>query len=194
MLSHTYTPRGNTKQAPQPQLNPHPQCKPNPHKPPVKATAKRPDDTQPQSQGSTVQDKPTNSLRGERATCREQTSKTITRRKQSEKVGDEMATAQSRTTTTKWRKIRDERRRIDLEAGVFRCPLCRTGLDWEYSGRPNSAEVDHIKPYAQGGADELSNTRVICRHCNQTRGGREGNARMRAKQSAPKPLKVSRQR
>ena len=50
-------PRGNTKQAPNPTLNPHPQCKPSPHKPPVKATAKRPDDTQPQSQGSTVQDK-----------------------------------------------------------------------------------------------------------------------------------------
>jgi len=96
----------------------------------------------------------------------------------------------SRTATTKWRKIRDQRRQLDLEAGIYNCPLCRTGLDWEYSLRPNSAEVDHITPHAQGGKDELNNTRVICRLCNQSRGGREN--RQRAKTSAAKPLHTSR--
>ncbi|MCC3277520.1 HNH endonuclease [Arthrobacter sp. zg-Y20] len=45
-------------------------------------------------------------------------------------------------------------------------------MDWEYSGRPDSAEVDHIIPHAQGGPDTIENTRVICRQCNQRLGGR----------------------
>lgn len=77
---HILTPPGATQnKPPNPTRSPHPQCKPSPHKPPVKATAKRPDDTQPQSQGSTVQDKLADSLRGERATCREQPSKCATK-------------------------------------------------------------------------------------------------------------------
>ncbi|WNT44992.1 HNH endonuclease [Arthrobacter phage AbbyDaisy] len=58
-----------------------------------------------------------------------------------------------------------------FEQGLMRCPRCRVMLDWEYSKRPNSPEADHIKPYAQGGADTIENTRIICRKCNQELGG-----------------------
>lgn len=85
--------------------------------------------------------------------------------------------ATNRTATAAWKKIRDKRRQIDFDNGITNCPLCNKPIDWEYSRRPNSAEVDHIIEWARGGKDELSNTRVICRHCNQSRGGRAGKKR-----------------
>ena len=85
-----------------------------------------------------------------------------------------------RTATTKWRKIRDQRRALALSQGIYSCPACGTGLDWEYSGRPNSAEVDHIVSHAQGGEDKLENTQILCRLCNQRAGGKLG-AQNRAK-------------
>lgn len=101
--------------------------------------------------------------------------------------------ATSRTGTTRWMKVRDERRRIALEQGIHRCPICRVGLDWMYPGRPNSVEVDHIVPHSQGGRDEIENTRVLCRHCNQSLGGRQGKGKPRFKKPpAPVPLKTSR--
>lgn len=77
----------------------------------------------------------------------------------------------NRTATSAWKKIRDKRRQIDFDNGVTKCPLCPRQLDWEYSLRPNSAEVDHIIEWSKGGKDEVENTRVICRHCNQSRAG-----------------------
>lgn len=101
--------------------------------------------------------------------------------------------ATSRTGTTRWMKVRDERRRIALEQGIYHCPICRVPLDWMYSGRPNSVEVDHITPHTQGGRDEIENTRVICRRCNQSLGGRQGKGRARFKKPAQvAPLKTSR--
>ena len=94
--------------------------------------------------------------------------------------------ATNRTATTRWRKIRDERRAIALEQGIHNCPRCKAPLDWEYSRRPNSAEVDHIKAHSQGGLDELSNTQILCRQCNQSLGGKQG-AKNKAK---PKPLSL----
>ena len=79
--------------------------------------------------------------------------------------------ATSRTGTATWKRVRDQARANALDQGLTRCPRCRTGLDWEYSGRPNSAEVDHITPHIQGGADTIENTRIICRRCNQQLGG-----------------------
>lgn len=90
--------------------------------------------------------------------------------------------AASRTSTARWKRIVRQVRERD--AHLTHCPLCRTGLDWLYGQRPNSAEVDHIIPHAQGGADTAENARVICRLCNQRRGGKEG----RAKQLNPKTI------
>lgn len=100
----------------------------------------------------------------------------------------EVATiATSRTGTAQWKAIVKEVRERELDNGLTNCPLCGTGLDWLYSKRPNSAEVDHIIPHAQGGEDSANNARVICRHCNQSRGGKEG----RAKQAAPKRIELT---
>ena len=79
--------------------------------------------------------------------------------------------ATSRTGTTTWKRIAKQARAQAIEQHLTRCPRCRVGLDWEYSGRPNSAEVDHIVPHAQGGPDTLENTRILCRRCNQQLGG-----------------------
>ena len=95
--------------------------------------------------------------------------------------------ATSRTGTTRWMKVRDERRRIALEEGVFHCPLCRVPLDWMYPGRPNSVEVDHILAHSKGGKDEIENTRILCRRCNASLGGRQNKGKPRFK----KPLKVA---
>ncbi|GAA2545761.1 hypothetical protein GCM10009861_01940 [Neomicrococcus aestuarii] len=76
----------------------------------------------------------------------------------------------SRTGTAKWKRVRNEALKEALEVGLFNCPLCRVPLDWEYSRRPNSPEVDHVIPHAKGGRDSLDNVRVICRLCNQRLG------------------------
>ena len=83
--------------------------------------------------------------------------------------------ATSRTGTAKWVRVRDEARKIAFDQGLARCPEpgCRVWLDWEYSRRPNSAEVDHIVPHSQGGTDTIENARVICRRCNQSLGGKQ---------------------
>ena len=80
--------------------------------------------------------------------------------------------ATSRTGTAQWKRVRKQAIAEALEAGQTHCPICGTGLDWEYAGRPNSAEVDHIKPHSQGGTDTIDNTRIICRLDNQRLGGR----------------------
>lgn len=100
--------------------------------------------------------------------------------------------ASSRTGTAAWFKVRDERRRLALEQGVYRCPLCKVGLDWIYSGRPNSVEIDHIIPHAMGGSDVIENTRAICRHCNASLGGRANKGHSRKPKPVVTPLKTSR--
>jgi 5-methylcytosine-specific restriction endonuclease McrA len=79
--------------------------------------------------------------------------------------------ATSRTGTAQWKRVVAQARAAAIEQGLTRCPLCRIGLDWEYSGRPNSPEVDHIIPHSRGGQDHIDSVRIICRHCNQSLGG-----------------------
>ena len=79
--------------------------------------------------------------------------------------------ATNRTATAKWKNIVKQVRANAIDQGQTRCPRCRVGLDWEYSLRPNSAEVDHVVPHSQGGADSIENTRILCRKCNQELGG-----------------------
>ena len=81
--------------------------------------------------------------------------------------------ATSRTGTGKWKRVRAQALKQAIDNNVTHCASCGVGLDYEYSRRPNSAEVDHVIPYSKGGTDTLGNTTVICRWCNQ----RKGNGR-----------------
>ena len=83
----------------------------------------------------------------------------------------------SRTSTAQWKRIRKQRLDHDRDAGLTNCPECNVWLDWEQSLLPNSAEVDHIVPFAQGGQDTFPNTRTTCRLCNQRSGGKLGGKR-----------------
>ncbi|WP_443094831.1 HNH endonuclease [Rothia koreensis] len=83
----------------------------------------------------------------------------------------------SRTGTRKWLRLVQQARTRALEHDLTQCPLCRTPLDFTYPGHPNSAEADHIIAHAEGGPDTLENIRIICRLCNQRRGGILGASR-----------------
>lgn len=89
-----------------------------------------------------------------------------------------------RNNTGRWKRLAQQAKANALEAGQYTCPLCRVLLDYTRSKQPNSAEADHIIPYAQGGQDTLANIRIICRRCNQSRGGKLGNQRSRTKRAA----------
>lgn len=75
--------------------------------------------------------------------------------------------------------------------GQWTCPICGTPIDWTSAGRPNSPEVDHIIPHAKGGTDTPGNLRVICRTCNRTRGGAQGNRARRERETAANLLPVT---
>ena len=81
--------------------------------------------------------------------------------------------ATSRTGTATWKRVRAQALKQAIDNNITHCAICGVGLDYEYTRRPNSAEVDHIIPYSKGGTDTLGNTTVICRWCNQ----RKGNGR-----------------
>lgn len=87
--------------------------------------------------------------------------------------------ASSRTGTAKWLRLAARAKAQALDAGVYTCPVCGVALDYTRSRQPNSPEVDHIVPYAEGGKDTLENVRVICRLCNQRLGGKLGATRSR---------------
>ena len=58
--------------------------------------------------------------------------------------------ATSRTGTARWKRVRAQALKQAIENGVHNCPICGVGLDYEYTRRPNSAEVDHVIPYSKG--------------------------------------------
>jgi 5-methylcytosine-specific restriction protein A len=67
-------------------------------------------------------------------------------------------------------------------AALFgREPLCRI---CKANGRTRLADTrDHIKPLAEGGADDDSNTQPLCRACNDAKGQQEAQrGRTRATQ------------
>ena len=80
--------------------------------------------------------------------------------------------ASSRTGTALWKRIRQQAIRRARRDGLTNCPDCGVTLDYHVSGMRNSAEVDHIVPHAQGGADRIDNVRVCCRRCNQSLGAK----------------------
>lgn len=93
--------------------------------------------------------------------------------------------ATSRTGTAKWKRVRARAIQQAQAEGITRCPLCGRWLDWNHSLQPSSVEVDHITPWAKGGADDIENVRVICRDCNQRRGARDGKAKCVVKTHKP---------
>lgn len=90
--------------------------------------------------------------------------------------------ATSRTGTAKWKRVRAAALQQAQADGITRCPACRTHLDYERGQQPNSAEADHITPHSLGGQDTIENVRVLCRHCNQSR----GNGKPKRVRAAPK--------
>lgn len=93
--------------------------------------------------------------------------------------------ATSRTGTGSWKRIAQKVRATALDQGLTKCPRCKVQLDWEYSRRPNSAEVDHVIAHALGGQDSIENSRILCRRCNQQLGGQVKQEQARR---TPKPV------
>jgi 5-methylcytosine-specific restriction endonuclease McrA len=55
--------------------------------------------------------------------------------------------------------------------GKQRCAYCGKELTNE-TGKPNSKEYDHVKPYLQGGDSSSGNIKDACRTCNRQKGAR----------------------
>lgn len=97
---------------------------------------------------------------------------------------------QQATSTATWRKTRAKVIANALNEEQYTCPYCGIHMDYEYSHRPNSAEVDHIDAYSKHG--DTGRYQVICKRCNQSKGNRAApKAHIIA---SNKPLKVSRLR
>lgn len=89
--------------------------------------------------------------------------------------------ATSRTGTTQGKRFRTDTLRAALTQGQTHCPDCGIPLAWDTSKQPDSPEADHIIPHSLGGTDTPDNGRVICRHCNQSR----GHGRIKNRQAKP---------
>ena len=81
----------------------------------------------------------------------------------------------SRTGTTEWRKVRAARLKHDRENGVTNCKHCGVWLDYDRTRLPNSAEPDHIEPWHHTRSNDFDGLITICRKCNQSIGGKQGN-------------------
>jgi len=91
--------------------------------------------------------------------------------------------ATSRTGTTRYKHWRRGVLHRAQAEGITHCPCiapcnhhqgqpCRIRLDYNTGRRPNSAEPDHITPWANGGQETPDNGRAICRRCNQATGNK----------------------
>ena len=98
---------------------------------------------------------------------------------------DEDTVTTSRTGTTKWKRVAAQAKRKAQAQGQDTCPLCNVILDYSKGKQPNSAEADHIIEWSKGGQDTIDNVRIICRQCNQKRGGKTGNKKARRHRTQP---------
>lgn len=65
---------------------------------------------------------------------------------------------------SKWRKLR----KLVLERDMYVCVLCRKNNIVKYA-----TDVDHIKPKAQGGSDDIENLQSLCRACHRKKTSKE---------------------
>jgi len=96
--------------------------------------------------------------------------------------------ATSRTGTATWKRVRSQALARAQRNGHTNCPHCNTILNYTQGLQPDSAEPDHIIPFAMGGRDHVDNLVVICRRCNQSKGNKDAPKT----KTMPKPLKTSR--
>jgi 5-methylcytosine-specific restriction endonuclease McrA len=59
----------------------------------------------------------------------------------------------------------------ERSGGYCENPKCRVKLV-PFSGRSNSFEADHIKPYSRGGKTIIKNAQALCKKCNREKSNR----------------------
>lgn len=94
----------------------------------------------------------------------------------------------SRTGTARHKRMRAKVLRAAHDSGLTTCPACGVWLDWDHTRQPNSPEPDEIVPFAVRGETSLDpeHWQVLCRRCNQSKGGKHGRALQTARR--PQPL------
>ena len=85
------------------------------------------------------------------------------------------------------RRIPERTRRAVLDRDGWGCQIRDPGCQAPHPGDlaglgPHQVHVDHIVPYALGGASDPDNLRASCRSCNTGRKGKPGGRR-----KAPNP-------
>lgn len=80
-------------------------------------------------------------------------------------------------------KNKNKKHRIDVYINSeFRCQYCgrkfTCPIDWDLKSAIHDGEmfleVDHIKPLAKGGSDELKNKQALCQKCNNIKSDKYG--------------------
>ncbi|HCT3317067.1 TPA: HNH endonuclease [Corynebacterium striatum] len=74
----------------------------------------------------------------------------------------------SRTSTTQWKRLRNQARR-ELPSYCANC------------GTQGRLELDHIRPHSAGGTDSLDNVQWLCTACHQEKSQGEAAAARRAR-------------
>ena len=82
----------------------------------------------------------------------------------------------SRTSTAKWRRIRDSAKKRD----EYRCVRCGRAEDDGFK-----LEVDHVIPWYKGGEDSLDNAETLCKDFCHREKSRQEDAERRLYKPRP---------